>query len=48
MVISIIIEGGVLPNDNISAATMNNVESLHQSLHRIFEMPIIPRKEILR
>ena len=36
MVISIIIEGGVLANDNISAITMNNVESLRQSFYRIF------------
>lgn len=36
MVVSIIIEGGVLANDNISAITMNNVESLRQSFYRIF------------
>ena len=46
MVISIIIEGGVLPNDNISAATMNNVESLRQSLHRIFEKVLSDQEDI--
>ena len=46
MVISIIIEGGVLPNDNISAATMNNVESLRQSLHRIFAKVLSDQEDI--
>ena len=36
MVISIIIEGGVLAHENVSALTMDNVEALRQSLHRIF------------
>ena len=46
MVISIIIEGGVLPGDNVSAATMDNVESLRQSLHRIFTKVLSDREDI--
>lgn len=46
MVISIIIEGGVLPNDNLPAATLNNVESLRQSLHRIFSKILVEQENI--
>ena len=46
MVISIIIEGGVLPGNNVSAATMDNVESLRQSLHRIFTKVLSDQEDI--
>jgi len=40
--IRIVIEGGVLLNDNISAATVNNSERLRQSFHKLLSKVLNP------
>lgn len=42
--IKIVIEGGVLPNDNISAATFNNSEKLREAFHKLLCRVVKPEK----